>query len=163
MKYMGLLEKVTKGTDIFAFGLYLRLRKSYRQQFDNEYADMLAVAVSNDVLSRSPGNEKGRFFQKENHCLIKEKALEIKNNRDLCISISEAVLMQSLLDVKQLRTSNPKVIQEHYEKVGKPVEKLKEYGLYVENRMPTSFFALRRRMKTFVKMSNCFQREAELA
>jgi DNA-directed RNA polymerase subunit F len=159
---MGLLEEVAKGTDIFAFGLYLRLRKSYRQQFDDEYAAMLAVAVSNDVLSRPSGNEKGWLFQKENSSLIKEKSLEIKNNRDLCIFISEAVMMQNLLDVKPLRTSDLTVILEHYEQIGKPIEKLKEYGLYVENRMPTSFFALRRRMKTFVKMSKHFQKEAEL-
>lgn len=158
---MGLLEEVAKGTDIFAFGLYLRLRKSYRLQFDDEYAAMLAVAVSNEVLSRPSGNEKGRLFQNENSSLIKEKCLEIKNNHNFCIFISEAVMMQSLLDVKPLKTSDPTVILEHYEQIGKPVEKLKEYGLCVENRMPTSFFALRRRMKTFVKMSKRFREEAE--
>jgi len=158
---MGLLEEVAKGTDIFAFGLYLHLRKSYRLQFDDKYAAMLAVAVSNEVLSRPSGNEKGRLFQNENSSLIKEKSLEIKNNRDICIFISEAVMMQSLLDVKPLKKSDPTVILEHYEQIGKPVEKLKEYGLYVKNRMPTSFFALRKRMKTFVKMSKRFQKEAE--
>ena len=46
---MGLLEKVAIETDLFAFSLYLCLRKSYKLQFNDEYADMLAVAVSNDV------------------------------------------------------------------------------------------------------------------
>jgi len=160
---MGLLEEVAKGTDNFAFGLYLRLRKSYRQQFDDEYAAMLAVAVSNDVLSRPPGNEEGRLFQKENSALIKEKSLEIKNIHDLCIIISEAVMMQSLLDTKSISTSDPTVILEHYEQIGTPIEKLKEYGLFIENRLPTSFLALRKRMKTFVKMSNLFLKEAELS
>lgn len=158
---MSLLNKVATGTDIFAFSLFLYLKNAYRQQFDSEYADLLAVAVSNELLSLSPGNEKGQIFLDENLSVIKEKSSEIKNNHELCVAISETVNMQVLLDAKQLGTTDPKVILEHYEQIGMPIEKLKQYNIYVGNDMPSSFFALRKRMKEFVKMVNGFQKKSE--
>jgi hypothetical protein len=160
-KNMSLMDKVATGTDIFAFSLFLYLKKIYRQQFDTEYADLLAVAVSNELLSRNPGNEKGQIFLERNISTIKEKASEIKNNHDLCIAISETVKMQVLFDAKPLDTNNPGLILEQYERIGKPIEKLKEYNVYVENEMPSSFSALRKRMKEFVKMVSRFQKKVQ--
>ena len=156
---MSLLNEVAEGTDIVAFSLYLYLRKLYRVQFDDKKSGLLAVAVGNGVLSRLPGNEEGKLFQIENSRLINEKIMEIKNTPELCTLISETVMMQTLLDVKPLDTSDPEVILEHYEQVSEPIEKLKKYGLYVEKQIPTSFFKLRSRMKKFVKMAKNFHGE----
>ena len=148
---MGLDQRVAEATDIFAFGCYLHLKKIYEQQFDAEYAALLAEAVSNDVLSRRASNERGRAFLEKNRLLVQEKCREIGHDEYMCRAISEAVRMQQLLDLRPLNDSDPRAIKEHYDQIGMQVEKLKEYGIYIHDEVPTSFFALRRRMKKFAQ------------
>jgi len=156
---MSLFDKVARGIDVFAFYLFLHLRNIYRRQYNVEYADLLAVAVSNELLSRKPGNEKGQTFLKENLSVIKEKASEIKIFHELCIDISETVNMQTLIDTKTIETNDLEIIHNHYEQISKPIEKLKEYNIYTGNDIPSSFFSLRKRMKSFVEMVSRFQKE----
>ena len=153
---MSLDNKVAESLDLFAYTLFLYLRLEYLRKYDEDMADLLAVAVSNELLSRPPGNEKGAEFLSSNRTMVESHVRELSSERDLCAAISEACRMIALLKVSATGQEDPKEIADHYREVMKPEVRLCDNGLYVENPIPPRFFGIRRRMKEFVKATKDF-------
>jgi hypothetical protein len=158
---MSLTHTAGTATHLFASALWLRLSKRYAEEYDADFGEQLATAVSNDLLSRSPGEDNGRTFQAAHRPLVQEKVREIKEHPDLCHLLSQAVRTQALLHGVSIRVSGPTELLEAFDKCLKPILKLQKYGLYDDVEMATGFFALRRQMKAFIRDTTAFHAQVE--
>jgi hypothetical protein len=61
----------------------LYLLEKYRAVFAEERAVALAVAVSNELFGRPPGNEAGQSFLTANRSLVEEHLARLKNEPEL--------------------------------------------------------------------------------
>ena len=72
-------QRLGESVDKIAFAVYVFLSREYEQLYDKEYAKLLAVAVSNELFSRPPGNAKGEDFLRHNKDVVAKQTGSVKN------------------------------------------------------------------------------------
>ncbi|HOO39227.1 MAG TPA: hypothetical protein PLU81_06340 [Deltaproteobacteria bacterium] len=129
---------------VFA-GIYALLLKRYTSSYNRESAPRLALAVTNELFCLPPLDETAQSFLKKNHELILHEIKALQSDEQIRRVVTDALVIKAVFQHRQNGCGK--------DDAGRPIEKLKELGLFLEGEKPPTPLS-------FVQMAWDFYAEA---
>ncbi len=112
---------------VFA-GVYGLLLQRYKTNYNNESAPRLAIAVTQELLSLPPSDEIAESFLEENHDLIDHEIKTLQKDDQIRRIVTDACVIKAVFQHRQNGCGK--------DTAGRPIEKLKELGIFMEGEKP---------------------------
>src|SRR5438874_3707978 len=78
-------------------GLYTRLVAQYRNDYDLDFAKVLAAPVTNEVFSDASDNEHGRAFLEQHRELIDRQLRELSRDGNTCRVLTQMLRARAMI------------------------------------------------------------------
>lgn len=125
-----IIDTLNDVLNMFKFSIYIYLSPKYISSYGDNYGNLLATSISNELFSLPPSKKIGKKFLKENRDTILKEIRDLKYDDHFCDLISKAINIYVVVNYKPINSNDPELLLLSHEKAQKPIQKLKELGLY---------------------------------
>lgn len=132
-----LFKKMIDGVVMVEVGLWDRLCEKYIPKYGKTKGEFLAAAVINELFSELPSNSEGEQFLKSNYDLIQRELSSLKDDREMCNAVTQAVRVKVIVFSAQNKLSPESLLE--------CLEKLRRFGILVpggNTPTPDNFLAM---------------------
>lgn len=109
-------------------GIYALLLKRYASGYNRESSPQLALAVTNELFCLPPLDETAQSFLEKNHELILHEIKALQSDEQIRRVVTDAMVIKAVFQHRQNGCGK--------DAAGRPIEKLKELGLFLEGEKP---------------------------
>ena len=114
---------------VFA-GVYGLLLQRYKTSYANEAAPRLALAVTHELFSLPPSDEIAGSFLEKIQDLIHREIKALQEDEQIRRIVTDALVIKAVFQHRQKGCKK--------DAAGRPIEKLKELGIFLEGKKPTT-------------------------
>ena len=119
-----LARKMMSGVDKVKLGVFGRLSSRYRDKYGEE-ADLLAVAIANELFFENPSNDEAKKYLKSNKTIILDELKKLQSDRELCKMVTQALRVKNIVYIEMgVRDKDLLLLIEHY-------VKLSDLGIFI--------------------------------
>ena len=118
-----LMQRMAEAVDIAKFGLAVRLVRHYRKTHDDDIAYKISGALANELFSDPHGGPEGEEFARENSGFLRSEMTRLADDQETCQVLTQVVRVKATIAY----ASGPR----DEEAIMRPMEKLKELGLFI--------------------------------